>query len=154
MKRYTSVHDLDLNSFKDQEKGTLKNGSIKLGKSTYTVKFIDGKVSVSRNFHFFNLFRANAKNELRDAFNAKMYDSLRSKNETLYTNTFNALEKIFKGDGSKSMMLFGMGDSYIARCQVLAKRYLKHPRCKFLPGIEIPNDSIRQACSNRSSISK
>jgi len=105
----TSISDLNLNDFKDLEKGTLKNGSIKLGKSTYSVKFIDGKVSVSRNFHFFNLFRFNAKTLLRNAFNEKMYNNTRCKNEALYTNTFKALEKNFKGNRPKSMMLFGMG---------------------------------------------
>lgn len=103
--RVNNISQINTSAFVEKETNTLQNGSIRLGKSIYNVKFVNGDIQVKFKNWFLNLFNRNRSNEIKSQLASKL-----TADKFVITESFNAAKKIGSKGGVKQVILYGMSE--------------------------------------------
>lgn len=103
--RVNNISQINTSAFVEKETNTLQNGSIRLGKSIYNVKFVNGDIQVKFKNWFLNLFNRNMSKEIKSHLEEKL-----TADRFVITESFNAAKKIGSKSGIKQVVLYGMSE--------------------------------------------
>ncbi len=100
-----NVNQINASAFVENETNQLVNGTIRLGKSVYNVKFENGDIKVGFKNWFLNLFSRNRSSEIKTQLASKL-----TADKFVISESFNAAKKIGSKGGVKQVILYGMSE--------------------------------------------
>lgn len=100
-----NVNQIDSSAFVEDSTQKLQNGTIRLGKSIYNVRFENGDIKVGFKNWFLNLFHRNMSKAIKSQLEKKL-----SADKFVITQSFNAAKEIGSKGGVKQVILYGMSE--------------------------------------------